>query len=172
MNTSGTTRDIEMMNKYDLLNRTVLAQSNLWIQNHLDEKPGEEIPAICYKIKTAGYNSLHINRFSSEEAKLLKEATNSEEFKPIRETDISLIIMPLEVMKLWVEDVPKEHRPTINISDKKLLMGKNTYFSYMLEIKKSYPKMYKDQKEIIDRTVRNSRLWYNHLRKHTLKEEI
>ena len=158
------------MNKYDLLNRTVLAQCHLWIQNHLDERSGGDIPEICYRIKTAGFNSLHINRFSQEEANLLKESTSNEEFQPIKETDISLIVMPLEVMRLWVEDVPKEHRPIINISDKKLLRGKNEYLMYMLAVKKKNPKMYEDQKEIITRTANNAIMWYSHIKKYTIKE--
>ncbi len=158
-------------NPYDLLNRTVLSQCYLWTQNHLDDRPNGEIPEICYRIKTAGFNSLHINRFSHEEADILRTITSSEEFKPIKETDISLIVMPLEVMKLWITDVPKEHRPVINISDKKLLMGKHTYFTYMLKIKKTHPKMYEDQKEIIDRTAENSLAWYNHIKKYTFKKE-
>ncbi len=157
------------MNKYDLLNRAVLAQCFLWVENHTEARDGE-LPNICYKIRTAGHNSLHINRFSREEAELLKEITQSEAFKLIKETDISLIVMALEVMKIWVTDIPKENRPIINISDRKLLMGKNTYFAYMISVKKTNPKMYEDQKEIIERTATNSLLWYNHLKERLVKE--
>ncbi len=158
-----------MKNKYDLFNRAVLAQCYLWAENHTNERDGE-LPGICYKIRTAGFNSLHINRFSSEEAELLKEITQSEEFRPIKETDISLIIMQLEVMKIWVTDIPKENRPIINISDRRLLMGKNTYFAYMISVKKTNPKIYEDQKEIIERTASNAILWYNHLKERLVKE--
>ncbi len=151
------------MNKYDLFNRVVLSSSYLWIQNHIDERAGGDIPTICYKIKTAGFNSLHINRFSQEEATLLREITHSDEFKPIKETEISLIVMPLQVMKLWVEYVPKESRPIININDKKLLRGKNEYLMYMLAVKKKNPEMYNKQKAIIDVTSTNASAWFDHM---------
>ncbi len=160
------------MNKYDLLNRSVLASCYLWIQNHLDERAGGEIPEICYKIKTAGFNSLHINRFSKEEADLLKEITHSEEFRPIKETEISLIVMPLEVMKLWIENVPKENRPIINISDKKLLRGKNEYLMYMLSVKHKKPEMYQKQKDIIDRTAANASAWFDHMREKCYNDRL
>ncbi len=152
-----------MNNPYDLLNRVCLASSYIWIQNHLDERPKGDIPEICFKIKTAGYNSLHINRFSQEEAELLKTITHSEEFKPIKDTNISLIIMPLCVMKLWIEHVPKDKRPIININDKKLLMGKNSYFKYMMKIKNTQPEMYEKQKHIIEVTEENAFAWYKHM---------
>jgi len=159
-----------MTNKYDFLNRTVLAQSFIWVQNHIDKRDGE-LPDICYKIKTAGYNSLHINRFSNEEAKLLEEITTSEEFNPIRNTDISLVVMALEVMRLWIEDVPKNKRPLININDKKLLRGKNEYLMYMLAVKKSNPDIYQEQKDIIETTSANAQRWYNHMKDKLAKGE-
>ncbi len=158
------------MNQYDLLNRCVLAQCYLWIENHTEARDGE-LPDICYKIRGAGHSSLHINRFSYEESELLKEITSSEEFKHIREVDISLIVMALECMRLWIEDVPKDKRPLININDKRLLKGKNEYVMYMLRIKEKHPRLYNVQKEIIARTAANSVLWYNFMRKELLKEQ-
>jgi len=158
-----------MSNKYDLLNRTVLAQSYVWIQNHLDERAGGDLPEICYRIKTAGFNSLHINRFSQEEATFLKDITSNEDFNNIRKIDISLIVMPLEVMKLWVESVPRKNRPVVNISDKKLLMGKNAYLIYLLSIKKKNPKIYQEQKDIIERTADNALAWFNFMKNKTIK---
>jgi len=157
------------MNKYDFFNRCILAQSYVWIQNHIDERSGGDIPDICYRIKTAGFNSLHINRFSHEEAKILETITKSEEFAHIKETNISLIVMPLEVMRLYVERIPRDKRPIINISDKKLLRGKNEYFPYMIAIRKANPEMYKKQKDIIETTVANASAWYDHMSKHLIK---
>ncbi len=151
------------MNDYDLLNRVVLASCYLWIQNHLNERPKGDIPDICFKIKTAGYNSLHINRFSQEEAELLKTITHSEEFKPIKDTNISLIVMPLEVMRIWIANVPKDKRPILNINDHKLVRGKHNYLEYMMDIKKKHPEMYEKQKHIIDVTAKNAESWYKHM---------
>jgi len=156
------------MNKYSLLNRAVLAQCYLWIDNHTNERDGE-LPDICYKIRTAGYNSLHINRFSQEEADMLKELTSKDEFKHIREVDISLIVMALEVMKKWIEDVPKKDRPFININDKKLLFGQNSYFKYMIAVKQKNPEIYQNQKDIMTTTSVNAQLWYSYIKKNTVK---
>ncbi len=157
-------------NKYDLLNRVVLAQAFLWIENHTEARDGE-LPDICYKIRRAGHSSLHINRFSSEEAIELKELTDSDEFKPIKETDISLIVMALEVMRIWITDISRDKRPCLNIADRKLLMGKNIYFAYMIKVKKTNPDIYQDQKDIIDRTTLNAQLWYNFMREKLIEGE-
>lgn len=152
-----------------MLNRTVLAQTFLWIKDHTEKKEGH-IPDICHRIKTAGYNSAMINQFDKDERNMLRTITQTDEFEEIKKVDISMIVMALEVMKLWVLDIPKKKRPLINISDKKLMMGKNLYTIYMLKCKKENREMYDQQKEIITSSAEHARIWYNYMRSSLVKD--
>ncbi|RLF26901.1 MAG: hypothetical protein DRN14_06145, partial [Thermoplasmata archaeon] len=125
-----------MKNKIDFFNRIILASAYLWIKGHIETKGSGNIPDICYRVKTAGYNSIHINRFSEEEGRIVKEITMSDEFKPIKDAEISLVIMSLVVMKIWIADIPKKQRPIININDRALTLGKNQYLTHMIELKR------------------------------------
>ena len=146
---------------YGFINRIVLSHINLWIQQHIDNKDGD-LPEICHKLRSAGYASRVINGFSDDEVKVLMAIEKDSEFIPIKDKEISLVIMALEVMKQHVGSVPKElRRPSIHISDKKLLQGKGAYAMDMLKTKISNKEMYGRQKEVIDSTAEHADLWYN-----------
>lgn len=159
-----------MDNQYEMFNRTILAQIYIWIKDHTEKREGH-IPEICHRIRTAGYNSAMINQFSEDERLLLREITMTDEFEEIKLVNISMVVMALEVAKLWVNDIPKQLRPHINVSDKKLKMGKNLYTLYMLKCKQEDRKLYDDQKEIIETTANHANTWYNYIKKHTVKED-
>lgn len=158
------------MNKHSMLNRTILAQVYIWIKDHTEKKEGH-IPDICHRIKTAGYNSAMINQFNEAERNMLKELTQTKEFEEIKKVDISTIVMALEVMKIWIKDISKNERPLINISDKKLLMGKNLYTIYMLKCKKENRKLYDDQKDIIENSASHAQRWYDYMKNYLVKED-
>ena len=146
---------------YGLMNRIVLAHCELWIRQHTENKDGD-LPDICYELKAAGYASRVINGFSDDEAITLSRIAVDSEFIPIKDQEISLVVMALEVMKLHVGSVPQElRRPKLNISDKKLLQGKGAYAMDMLRAKKLNEDMYKRQKEVIEGTSAHAKVWYD-----------
>jgi len=143
-----------------LLNRIVLAYVYQWLNQHT-ERSEIDMPDICYKMKSAGYASKAINGFSDEERVKMNKLSKTEEHKKLEKVHISLVIMALEVMKLHVQTMPPELRtPKINISDKKLLMGKGAYALYMLKAKSKDKEGYEVQKEIIDSTCQHASNWY------------
>ena len=143
-----------------LLNRVVLAFIYQWLNQHTETKD-VDMPEICYKMKSAGYASKVINSFNDEERERMKKLGETDEHKELEKVHISLVIMALEVMKLHIQTMPPELRtPKLNISDKKLLMGKGAYAIYMLKAKKLDKEGYEIQKEIIDATCEHSKNWY------------
>ncbi len=150
--------------RYGFFNRIVLSHCELWLKQHIKERESD-LPEICYLIKSAGYASRVINAFSDDEARILEAIAKDEEFIPIKEKEISLVIMALEVMKVHVTEIPKELRtPKLNISDKRLKVGKGAYAIHMLKAKRIKPELYEEQKEIIDDTSNHAKVWYSWMR--------
>ena len=146
-------------NQLSLLNRLVLAQAYVWIKQVSEE--GSEMPEIAYKIRTAGHNSMMINRFDNDERKIIKEIAEDPRTIEIAKRQTSPVIQGLELMKLWSEDIPKEDRPNINISDAKLKPGKNAYVIHMLKLKQLDEEDHANKRQVISDSSEMTFLWYN-----------
>ncbi len=153
----------EKQHKYSMLNRVVLAHIFMWLDQHVKNKE-IAMPDICYKLKAAGYASKIINGFSEEEIKFLLKLGKDEEFMEMARTPVSLVVMALEVIKYHVTTVSPELRtPKLNISDKKLMVGKAAYWKFMVNEKKKNQEDYEHQKEVIDDTVKQAVVFYDAL---------
>ncbi len=146
-----------------LFNRLVLAQ--IWVFS-LSSEGVETMPNICYRLKTAGFNSKAIHEFSDEEVECIRKLAMKPELKDISKHEVSTIINILVLAKTWVEDIPKENRPNINISDKKLILGRNKYLIDMLKLKKRDNIKYEEIRKIIDMSEENTKIWYNVAKQH------
>lgn len=150
--------------KQCFLGRVILGHVHMWINGHIKQKDGD-IPDLCHKLKFEGYKSKTINRFDESEADILREIGDREDFQELKTKPISLIVMALEVVRIWVEDIPAEERCVkMNISDKKLLIGKNIYFRYMMGAKRRNKELYDNQKKIIEETSTHAQSWYNYMK--------
>jgi hypothetical protein len=158
----------EEQRRYGLLNRIVLAHMWAWLNQHVENKDAD-MPDICYKLKSAGFASRAINGFDEQEINMLDDLSKDEKFIPIKDKEISLVIMALEVMKYHVENTePALRTPKINISDRKLKLGKAAYTMDMLEAKKTAPDVYKRQKEIIGSTAEHAKVWYDFIKDYIM----
>jgi hypothetical protein len=151
-----------------LFNRIILSHLWLWTDRHT-KLTNEYTPPITYKLRTAGFNSRAVHPFSDEEVKRIIALGRDPDFMMINETKNSWLTMALEVARLWAIDIPKEDRPLININDRRLLMGKHNYFSYLMGEKKKGISIYKEQKEIIQESSLTAVLWYNTTKKFICK---
>ncbi len=158
-----------MTNKQiNLLNRICAAQIYIWTESALEES--KNIPDILLKIKPRVYASVVINRFDNEERKFIESIAKSDKIEALKQNQTSAVIQALEVLKLWTEDIPKEKRINLNVSDKKLVVGKNHYLMDMLKLKKMNKDVYTETKDVIDKSMENAFIWYETV-KETIKEK-
>ncbi len=158
-----------MTNKQiNLLNRICAAQIYIWTESALEES--KNIPDILLKIKPRVYASVVINRFDNEERKFIESIAKSDKIEALKQNQTSAVIQALEVLKLWTEDIPKEKRINLNVSDKKLVVGKNHYLMDMLKLKKMNKDIYTETKDVIDKSMENAFIWYETV-KETIKEK-
>ena len=153
-----------------LFNRLILAQAYVWIKQVSEE--GAHMPDIAYKIRTAGHNSFVINRFDSKERKIIESIANDQRVKEISEVQTSPVIQALELMKIWVEDIPKNLRTNINIKDDKLIPGKRAYLTHMIKLKRLDKEDHAFKRDIIEDSSQQTVLWYNACKDIISKAEL
>ena len=138
----------------------------MWISKSTDDVNVKYTPEIAYRLRTAGFNSKAVNGFTDSEVVLIKTLGKEPDFEELKKKHISLLVMALEITRIWVEDIPKKDRPSINISDKKMLLGKNHYLIPLLKMKVRGSSMYDEQKAIVQETAIHSQKWYNWVYKY------
>ena len=149
-----------------LFNRFILAHIWMWTDKSTKDKGVLYTPEFAYRLRTAGFNSRAVNPFTDAEIVIIKQLGDDPDFEEMKLQHISLLVMALEVAKIWTTDIPREDRPNINISDKKMLLGKNHYLIPLLKMKTSGSKIYDEQKAIVEDTATHALLWYNYTKKY------
>ena len=140
------------MNRRILFNKVILFTAEAYISQSI--KDGMPIDPIHRKIQNGVKAYLAVGRFNKEEAQYLHKLGEDERIKKIMATDIAFVVFALEIMKMWVEQIPKSDRKGIylGINDNKLRIGKANYAVDMLKTKRSHPEVYTEMRELIDTT--------------------
>ena len=139
------------------LNKVCLFVVQDYLQRTADET---ELPVILYRLKASiqGYKSFHM--FDITEAKEVLKISKDPKLLAIMDKEVSFLVFAMEVMKLWTEDIPKEQRPHLNISDKRFKLGGRNFFKQMLYLKQTDKEQYEDKKDIIDTSIDVAREFY------------
>jgi len=156
-------------NKYELFNKVVNASLLQWIDTHRKNNDGE-VPDILMRVRTQAFNTKALNEFTDEEVDILKQIETDPEFMGIKAEEISYLVHALIVLKLWVEDIPKNKRPRYNINEGKMKIGKAAYLKHMLLAKKHDPSLYASEKGIIDDTEDAAYKWFEYFKNQLIKE--
>lgn len=111
-------------------------------------------------------------KFSPAEAAQVSAYGEDPTLERIRQTEISFIVYAMELIKLWVENVPREHRKHIHlgVGTKRLKMGRAYFAMLMLQQKQLDPKRYAEKKEIINSSVVTAKLYYSYIEGKLLNE--
>ncbi len=157
-------------NPYILFNRLILFTVEAYLtkskeDGHTDDEMHNRLISGIRAYQTMG-------RFSQEEAKLLQELGETETAKKIKQKEISFVVYALELMKLWIEEVPVQYRKSIylGVSNKKLKLGRATFAMGMLRLKKEDKERYDNLKEIIDESVINAKHFFGYFQNELVKK--
>ncbi len=141
------------------------------IQGYLEQhKEQAELPGLLHRLNGQIGMYKQLNLFSQEEATIVLKASSQDEITEITKKNVSFIVFVLQLIKRWVEEIPKKQRPHLNISDKKLRLGKAIFFKDMIQLKKTNGYQYKLKKEIIDTSIETADDFFNYYKdKHVDK---
>jgi len=101
------------------------------------------------KLRTAIRGYMQFHKFSPDEYAVVKDIADTEFMKSMVDVEVDRTIFSLELLYLYVKEIPKKDRANLNISDKKLLGAKVDLVMDMLKLKKDRPDSYLRVKEIV-----------------------
>lgn len=136
---------------YSLLNKIVLFVSQDYI-NHA-KQDGVDVPPDLHRLEASIKVFKRQHMFTVEEAKRVLKIAKSDEMSAIMNKEISFIIFVYELMKLWINYVPKKDRPMLNISDKRFKMGGKVFWKQMISLKQSDADSYNEKRNIIEDSI-------------------
>lgn len=153
-----------MFNKLCLF--TVEAYFSRAISEGLSEDPFHK------EVQNAINGYLTFGRYSTEERDVIIALGKEEAFKKITHKQISFIVFGLELLKAWVELIPKKNRPHLNISDKRLKVGRTQFVLTMVKLKNEDREKYDELKSIIDDSVITAKLFIGYAHRRLVEEHM
>jgi len=153
------------MNHY-LLNKLILFTIEGYIDKCIEE--GTEPTPLHFRVLGAirGWKKFHL--FSTREAAQMMKMSEDPDLKKIVEVPVSYLVFSLELIKQLTEQTPKEYRPMLNISPKKLVAGRALYAVSMLKLKQRDEEQYKETKDVIDDSVIAAKHFFEFYRQRIL----
>jgi len=138
------------MNNYTTFNKLILFTASEYLNSAIKDSLTSDPLHIRIVSGINGFRTF--GRFSAEESKQLQEIGTHEYMNKLKKIDVSFVVYALELLRLWVTEVPKEHRKNIylGVGNKKLLKGKSVFVVDMLKLKQRDEEKYKETREIID----------------------
>lgn len=113
-------------------------------------------------LKIRYYTKLH--KFTEKDAMLIKEL--DPHFKRILSVNLSFQVFAFEILAIWAQDVPKERRPFLNISDQKIKRGHRYYFKELIKLKQRNGYKHAEVKEIMEISIAKAAEFYDFLNKY------
>lgn len=153
----------DKLNKYDTLSKVILYTILSYIEKSIEE--GLEPSPLHFRLLGATRVYKRENPINDYDREAMKPLRESEELRKIVSTDVSFLVYTLELIKQYVEQVPKEYRPLLNISDKKLIIGRGSFAVGMLQLKRRDAEKHAELTEIIQDSIVTAKHFFNfHLR--------
>jgi len=122
------------------------------IEAYLDEINSKETYNYPFmiKLRTAIRAYMTFHRFSPKEYTEVMKIADTQFMKDMVNVQVDRTIFALEMLYLYVKEIPKHKRANLNISDTKLLAAKGELVKDMLRLKKRSDLDYNRVKEIVD----------------------
>ena len=141
------------MKNYTTFNRLILFTAEAYLSSAIKE--GLTTDPLHKNIVSGIRSYMTFGRFSKEESMLLQELGKDPIVENIKTVEVSFVVYAMELMRLWVLNVPREVRKNIylGVSNKKLILGRGHFVKSMLHLKQRDEESYKEKREIIDASV-------------------
>jgi len=149
------------MKNYLTFNRLILFTVEAYLARAIEEGLTHEE---FHKKLVSGIRSFMVmGRFSKEEQERLKILGEDTIMEKIKNKEVSFVVYALELMRLWVTEVPREVRKNLylGVSNKKLLLGRAYFVKTMLHLKHTDEENYKEKRQIIDESVLNAKHFFS-----------
>ena len=146
------------MNKQQLFQRLILYT----IEGYLDDIKNDTTYNYPFmlKLRTAIRSYMVFHKFNREEYNEVMRIADTEFMENAKEQMVDRVIFALEMLFLYVKEIPKNKRAMLNISDSKLIQAKTGLIMDMLKMKQSRPESHTRVKEIIEDSRINAKRYF------------
>lgn len=161
-----------MKKNYTTFNKMLLFTAGAYMENALAEGLTKDP---FHRKLASGINSYKtLCKFSAEEFYKVKAFGETEVAKKVVESEFSHIIFALQLLQMWVDEIPHQHRKHIylGVSNKKLLMGRASFAVDMLELKKRDKEKYDETRAIIDDGVVKGKHFFSQALEYFTNEDM
>jgi len=157
------------LGKYATFNKVILFTIELYISKTLEEGL-KHIDERYLKLRSSILARMRFWKFTQEEVKRLSEYNDDPELRKIVDGEYSFIVFAVELIKLWVENVPKEGRKSIHlgVSDDKLKIGRAILTMDMLKLKMQNKDSHAEYRELINDSAIRAKRFYAYQEKQLL----
>ena len=155
-------KDNTMSPKYHTFAMLILYNIASQLDNEIDDN-ASNLPPIAFKLWGNTKRWLKSHSFTEDDLQLIMELKDDEEFEEITMREVSFLLFALDLMRIYVETVPKEKRPILDISDKKLIKGSRIYAIDMIKLKHRDSEIYKDTKKLFRTTEEVAKDVYDYM---------
>ena len=144
---------METNNPYRVFNKLILFTAESYLTNAIEE--GLSTEPLHKQIVSGIRAYMSMGKFSKVEADAMIKLGTHKFIQNLTQTEISFVVYALELMKLYIDEVPQKYRKAIylGVSNKKLKLGRATFAISMLKLKQRDPEQYVKTKETIDQSV-------------------
>ena len=144
-----------------------------YIEVYLDEINSNETYNYPFmiKLRAAITAYLTLDRFSRKEYEEVMKIADTQFMKDMVNVQVDRTIFALEMLYLYVKEIPKHKRADLNISDTKLLAAKGKLVRDMLKLKKHSDLDYNRVKEIVDNSRLAAKRYFDFIENYGVKDE-
>ena len=155
-----------MINKKSILNRLIIYTVEGYLQ---DIDPDETyLYEFFMRLRTGIRMHIKGHRFSKEEFAIVDQLSRTKEMEDLSEQLIDRVIYALELLLVYIEEIPKQERAIIGVGDKKIIEAKSNLIKDMIRMRINKPDAHKKVKEIILDSRINAKRYFEYCKREVL----
>lgn len=144
-----------------MINKLIIFTAEAYITGAVNDSrcyQREALLGILTNIK--GYRAFH--RFDKDQHKKIVELGKSETAEAIKSVEVDFSVYALELLNVWVDEIPKSNRPRFNLSDKRINATRAKLVKDMLQLKHRDAAEYEEVKKIVDQSRMTAKRFFHH----------
>ncbi len=148
-----------MINKRSVFQRLII----FTVEGYLEDITADQTYRYDFmiRLRSAIRTYMRCHKFTQDEAKVVISLSDTPFMLALAELEIDRTIYALELLVLYIKEIPKADRALLNISDKKIIQIKTDLIMDMLKMRRDKPDAHKRVSEIISDSRINAKKYYS-----------
>lgn len=157
-----------MINRQSVFQRLIIFS----VEGYLEEISADQTYQYPFMVKLRGAirSYMKFHKFTQEEAKIVISLSDTPFMQSLSELEIDRTIYALELLVLYINEIPKRDRAILNIADKKILDIKTELIMDMLEMRRERQESHERVSEIVRDSRVNAKKYFEYCEQEIVKK--